>query len=149
MKTERFDILLTRKGEEVKFEFAPAKANEITQFTFLKEPQTKVNSEQELCFALRSVIGSQPVALKTPVKSATIISFHEVAILGYDIHSVIDPRLDNKIAELVQVYVDNRLFPLHSNESWQSDLTSLIWTDGPAILAEKIKQKLVEQASHA
>jgi hypothetical protein len=154
---QRYNILLTREGEQIDFEFPPATAELITRFGFLSphDPRCQpelVQDEETLYQAMEPVLGrGYRGNLSYHTRKQVIISLHDTAILGYQRQSIIDPRLSNEIALFWEIYLDQRVFPQSHEEDWQTLLGQLISAekdnpDADKSLAEDIKNRLLAQA---
>lgn len=154
---QRYNILLTRHGEEITFDFPPATADLITRFGYLipNDPRCQsglVQNEEDLYHMLESVLGrGYRGNLSYHTRKQVIVSLHDTAILGYQRQSIIDPRLSNEVAFFWEIYLDQRIFPQSQEESWQALLSELITNErndpeSDRKLAEDIKNRLLEQA---
>lgn len=148
---ECYNILLTRHGEEISFDFPPATATHIQRFGYVEPNDSRckegiISSEESLLTMLRPIIGEAKVALQFQTCRQVIISLHDTAILGYQRQLVIDPRLPAKVAILWEIYVDLRTFPQAEEPAWQLLLGQLIAEEKAKELAESIKDRLLEQA---
>ncbi|MBI1308714.1 MAG: hypothetical protein GC129_02500 [Proteobacteria bacterium] len=154
---QRYNILLTRHGEEIDFDFPPATADLITRFGYLVPHDVRckpglVQNEEDLYAMLEAVLGrGYRGNLAYHTRKQVIISLHDTAILGYQRQSIIDPRLSNEVAFFWEIYLDQRIFPQSQEEDWQNLLGELVTnekTDPEADkkLAEDIKNRLLDQA---
>lgn len=154
---QRYNILLTRHGDEIDFDFPPATADLITRFGYLipHDPRCQsglIQNEEDLYHILEPVLGrGYRGNLAYHTRKQVIVSLHDTAILGYQRQSIIDPRLSNEVAFFWEIYLDQRVFPQSQEEDWQSLLGELITaektdTDADRKLAEDIKNRLLEQA---
>lgn len=154
---QRYNILLTRHGEEIAFDFPPATADLITRFGYLvpQDPRCKsglVQNEDDLYDMLAAVLGKGYRGnLAYHTRKQVIVSLHDTAILGYQRQSIIDPRLSNEVGLFWEIYLDQRVFPQSQEEDWQALLGELVTnekTDPEADkkLAEDIKMRLLDQA---
>jgi hypothetical protein len=154
---QRYNILLTRHGEEITFDFPPATADLITRFGYLvpNDPRCTtglIQNEEDLYDMLAPVLGrGYRGNLAYHTRKQVIVSLHDTAVLGYQRQSIIDPRLSNDVAFFWEIYLDQRIFPQSQEEDWQSLLGELITnekTDPEADrkLAEDIKNRLLDQA---
>lgn len=154
---QRYNILLTRHGEEIEFDFPPATADLITRFGYLVPNDTRckpglIQNEDDLYVMLEPVLGrGYRGNLAYHTRKQVIISLHDTAVLGYQRQSIIDPRLSNEVAFFWEIYLDQRIFPQSQEEDWQTLLGELITaekTDPEADkkLAEDIKNRLLAQA---
>jgi hypothetical protein len=156
---QRYNIVLTRSGNEIDFDFPPATADLITRFGFLVPNDTRchpalIQDEENLYVAMEPVLGrGYRGNLSYHTRKQVIISLHDTAILGYQRQSIIDPRLSNEIALFWEIYLDQRIFPQCHEEDWQmllGDMITLEKTDADADrnLAEDIKARLLAQADN-
>lgn len=154
---QRYNILLTRQGEEIDFDFPPATADLITRFGYLVPHDTRckpglIQNEEDLYDLLEPVLGrGYRGNLAYHTRKQVIISLHDTAILGYQRQSIIDPRLSNEVAYFWEIYLDQRIFPQSQDESWQGLLGEMITAEksdaeADKKLAEDIKNRLLEQA---
>lgn len=154
---QRYNILLTRQGEEIEFDFPPATADLITRFGYLVPHDVRckpglIQNEEDLYALMEPVLGrGYRGNLAYHTRKQVIVSLHDTAILGYQRQSIIDPRLSNEVAYFWEIYLDQRIFPQSQDESWQALLGEMITaekTDPEADkkLAEDIKNRLLEQA---
>lgn len=154
---QRYNILLTRQGEEIDFDFPPATADLITRFGYLVPHDTRcepglIQNEEDLYNLLEPVLGrGYRGNLAYHTRKQVIISLHDTAILGYQRQSIIDPRLSNEVAYFWEIYLDQRIFPQSQEESWQGLLGEMITSEksdqeADKKLAEDIKNRLLEQA---
>lgn len=154
---QRYNILLTRDGSEIDFDFPPATAELITRFGYLVPHDVRchpglVQDEDTLYKLMEPVLGrGYRGNLSYHTRKQVIISLHDTAILGYQRQSIIDPRLSNEVADFWEIYLDQRIFPQYHEEDWQTLLSELITTektnpDSDRLLAEDIKNRLLDQA---
>lgn len=154
---QRYNILLTREGQEIDFDFPPATADLITRFGYLNPHDTRCNpsliqDEENLYVAMEPILGrGYRGNLSYHTRKQVIISLHDTAILGYQRQSIIDPRLSNEIALFWEIYLDQRIFPQCHEEDWQMLLGEMITLektdpDADRKLAEDIKARLLSQA---
>jgi hypothetical protein len=154
---QRYNILLTRHGEEITFDFPPATADLITRFGYLIPGDVRcqsglVQGEEDLYTMLEPVLGrGYRGNLSYHTRKQVIVSLHDTAILGYQRQSIIDPRLSNEIAYFWEIYLDQRIFPQSQEEAWQALLAELIANEkndpeSDRKLAEDIKNRLLAQA---
>lgn len=154
---QRYNILLTREGEQIDFEFPPATAELITRFGFITPHDPRcdpvlVQDEETLYQTMEPVLGrGYRGNLSYHTRKQVIISLHDTAILGYQRQSIIDPRLSNEIALFWEIYLDQRVFPQSHEEDWQNLLGQLISSEkedpeADKKLAEDIKNRLLDQA---
>jgi hypothetical protein len=155
---QRYNIILTRAGNEIDFDFPPATADLITRFGFLVPQDTRchpalIQDEENLYVAMEPVLGrGYRGNLSYHTRKQVIISLHDTAILGYQRQSIIDPRLSNEIALFWEIYLDQRIFPQCHEEDWQMLLGDMITqektdADADRNLAEDIKARLLAQAA--
>jgi hypothetical protein len=154
---QRYNIVLTRHGDEISFDFPPATADLITRFGYVVPHDTRcspglIQSESDLYRFLEPVLGrGYRGNLAYHTRKQVIISLHDTAILGYQRQSIIDPRLSNEVAFFWEIYLDQRVFPQSQEEAWQGLLGELITAEktNPTAdrkLAEDIKARLLDQA---
>ena len=154
---QRYNIVLTRSGEEIEFDFPPAAADMITRFGYLMPHDERcgnslIRDEDELYNALEPVIGrGYRGNLSYHTRKQVIVSLHDTAILGYQRQSIIDPRISNEIALFWEIYLDERIFPQSAEEDWQQLMGEVIMAEledneADRKLAEDIKTRLLEQA---
>ncbi|MFZ2587890.1 MAG: hypothetical protein WAZ18_07235 [Alphaproteobacteria bacterium] len=155
---QRYNIVLTREGNSIDFDFPPATAELITRFGFIAPNDTRcdpglIQDETQLYEALSPVLGKTYRGnLSYHTRKQVIISLHDTAIMGYQRQSIIDPRLGNDVADFWEIYLDQRVFPQSQEEDWQTLLGELVSgeKDNPkadAALAEDIKNRLLTQAA--
>lgn len=158
VQPQKYNIVLTRDGNDVNFDFAPATAELITRYGYLEPLDTRcegglVDEEDQLYTKLSPVIGKNFLGeLAFHTQKQTIISLHEVAILGYQRQKIIDPRISNEIATFWEIYLDQRIFPQSLEADWRDLMAQIIINeikneDADIELAEDIKDKLLEQAA--
>jgi hypothetical protein len=154
---QRYNILLTRHGEEIDFDFPPATADMITRFGYLVPHDTRcasglVQQEDDVYDLLSAVLGrGYRGNLAYHTRKQVIISLHDTAILGYQRQMIIDPRLSNEVATFWEIYLDQRIFPQAQEESWQQLLGEMVTNEksdpeADKKLAEDIKTRLLSQA---
>lgn len=155
---QRYNIVLTRQGAELDFDFPPATADLITRFGYLVANDTRcapglVQGEDQVYELLSPVLGrGYRGNLAYHTRKQVIVSLHDTAVLGYQRQSIIDPRLANEVALFWEVYLDQRIFPQAQEEDWQALLCELIVEertnpDADKKLAEDIKNRLLDQAA--
>ncbi|MCP5405778.1 MAG: hypothetical protein H6922_06120 [Pseudomonadaceae bacterium] len=155
---QRYNILLTRDGAEIDFDFPPATAELITRFGYISPQDDRchpslIQNEEDLYEALSPVLGKAYRGnLSYHTRKQVIITLHDTAILGYQRQHIIDPRLSNKVADFWEIYLDQRVFPQSQEEDWQALLGELISgelndADADRLLAEDIKNRLLQQAA--
>lgn len=154
---QRYNILLTRHGDEISFDFPPATADLITRFGYLlpEDPRCQtglIQNEEDIYEMLGPVLGrSYRGNLAYHTRKQVIVSLHDTAILGYQRQAIIDPRLSNEVSLFWEIYLDQRVFPQSQEEDWQALIGELITNektdpDADRKLAEDIKNRLLEQA---
>lgn len=154
---QRYNILLTRDGAEIDFDFPPATAELITRFGYLTPNDTRcapglVQAEEDLYQLMEPVLGKGYRGnLSYHTRKQVIISLHDTAILGYQRQTIIDPRLSNEVALFWEIYLDQRIFPQCMEESWQAALGDMVTMElknpqADRELAEDIKARLLAQA---
>jgi len=157
IQPQRYNILLTRDGEEIDFDFPPASSDLIARFGYLipADPRCDnalIQDESDLYKTLAPVIGSSYNGeMSYHTRKQVIISLHDTAILGYQRQSIIDPRLSNEVALFWEIYLDERVFPDGAQDDWQAMMGEVIITEladeeADKKLAEDIKTRLLEQA---
>lgn len=158
IQPQKYNIVLTRDGREVSFDFSPATAESITRFGYLEPLDSRcgsglVEEEDQLYTKLSPVIGKSFMGeLAFHTQKQTIISLHETAILGYQRQKIIDPRISNEIATFWEIYLDQRIFPQSLENDWCDLMAQIIISEinnegADRELAEDIKDKLLEQAA--
>ena len=152
-----FNIILTRDGDEIDFQFVPAPQEMISEFGFLltgdKRCESGVVQDHEGILAkLRPILGQHfHGELAFHPRKQVIIALHDTAILGYQRQVVMDPRISNEIATFWQIYLDQRIFPQAEEPDWQELMAGIIISElkdeqADQKLAEDIKNRLIEQA---
>lgn len=157
IEPQKYNILLTREGKEIDFDFPPAGPELITRYGYLLPHDERcspdiITDEAELYAALKPVLGSTfngDMAYHT--RKQVIITLHDTAILGYQRQVIIDPRISNEVALFWEIYLDQRVFPQCGEAEWQKVMSEVIITElkddnSDRLLAEDIKNKLLEQA---
>ncbi len=155
---QRYNIMLTRDGNEIDFDFPPATAELITRFGYISPVDQRchpglIQNEDELYDSLAPVLGKAYRGnLSYHTRKQVIISLHDTAIMGYQRQSIIDPRLAIEIATFWEIYLDQRVFPQSQEEDWQTLLGELVCRereepDADRKLAEDIKGRLLSQAA--
>lgn len=158
LQPQRYNILLTREGDEIDFDFPPASAEMITRFGFITPhdercPSKLIQEEEELYGVLGPVIGQTYRGdLSYHTRKQVIVSLHDTAILGYQRQTIIDPRISNDIALFWEIYLDERIFPQSDDLEWQRLMSEVIASelsdeDADKLLAEDIKNRLLEEAA--
>ncbi|MFZ2619775.1 MAG: hypothetical protein WAX89_02785 [Alphaproteobacteria bacterium] len=153
----KYNILLTRDGKQIDFNFPPATADLIARFGYLTPTDVRckpslISDEEGLYKALEPVIGKGYRGdMSYHTRKQVIISLHDTAILGYQRQSIIDPRISNEVALFWEVYLDQRVFPQALEEDWQRLMSEVLITElsddnADRLLAEDIKNRLLEQA---
>tara|TARA_R110000868_G_scaffold189695_2_gene433113 strand:+ start:160420 stop:160953 length:534 start_codon:yes stop_codon:yes gene_type:complete len=157
VQPHKYNIVLTREGEEILFDFPPATSENITRFGYITPTDVRcasglVNNEEDLYGTLAPVLGrSYKGDLAYHTRKQTIVSLHDTAILGYQRQTIIDPRISNEIAVFWEIYLDKRIFPQASEDEWRRLMADIIITekddeDADKKLAEDIKDRLLDQA---
>ena len=152
-----YNILLTKDGDEIDFSFPPASSDMISEFGFVLVLDDRCTSgltkdNEHLIENLRPVLGQAFTGeLAMHPRKQVIIALHDTAILGYQRHVVIDPRISNDVATHWQIYLDRRVFPQADAEDWQQLMAEVIISElkdeqADEKLAEDIKTRLIEQA---
>ena len=152
-----YNILLTKDGDEVDFSFPPAPQELISEFGFVLALDERCDSgltqnNEHLVESLRPILGQAfSGELAMHPRKQVIIALHDTAILGYQRHVVIDPRISNEIATYWQIYLDQRVFPQSETHDWQQLIAEIIISElkdekADEKLAEDIKARLVDQA---
>ncbi len=158
LEPQKYNIVLTRDGDEIEFDFPPATADLISRFGYIKPFDDRcapglIQDEDEVYQSLSKVLGSTYRGnLAYHTRKQVIIALHNTAILGYQRQSIIDPRISNEIATFWEIYLDQRVFPQAIDEEWQSLMSTIIVTemeddDADKKLAEDIKNRLLEQSA--
>jgi hypothetical protein len=154
---QRYNIVLTRQGDEIDFDFPPATADLITRFGYLVPTDTRcapglIQGEDQVYELLAPVLGrGYRGNLAYHTRKQVIVSLHDTAILGYQRQSIIDPRLANEVGLFWEIYLDQRIFPQAQEEDWQSLLGEMVIDErgnpeADRKLAEDIKARLLDQA---
>lgn len=154
IQPQKYNIVLTRDGDEIEFDFPPATAEQITRFGFLKADDIRCESgvileEEDLYGKLRPILGqAYQGELAYHTRKQVIISLHDTAILGYQRQTIIDPRISNEIATFWEIYLDDRVFFKANDDNWQNALAEVIAgevddDDTDRKLAEDIKDILL------
>ena len=157
IQPQKYNIVLTRDGEEVDFAFPPASPDEIVRFGYLIPNDKRCNpglikAEEDLYQILAPVLGSTFQGnLAYHTRKQTIITLHETAILGYQRQTILDPRISNEIALFWEIYLDSRVFNAAQDLDWQLLMAEVIVTernqaDADQRLAEDIKDILLRDA---
>lgn len=155
-----FNIVLTRDGDEIDFQFPPAPPEMISEFGFVLALDERCDSgltadNEDIVKNLRPVLGQAfEGELAMHPRKQVIIALHDTAILGYQRHVVIDPRISNEVATFWQIYLDQRVFPQSEDPDWQQLMSEIIISelkdsDADEKLAQDIKTRLIEQAKNA
>lgn len=158
VQPQKYNIVLTRDGQEIDFDFSPAAADMITRFGYIRPNDPRciektVSDEEGMFGCLSPVIGKTfHGQLAYHTQKQAIISLHETAILGYQRQKLIDPRIGNEVATFWEIYLDQRIFPQSLDEEWQDIMARIIVSeledaDADRKLAEDIKDKLLQQAA--
>ena len=159
IQPQKYNIVLTREGDEISFDFPPATADQITRFGYIlpEDPRCEgglIFEEEDLYKALEPVLGSSYRGnLAYHTRKQTIITLHETAILGYQRQIIIDPRLGNEVALFWEIYLDQRVFHQALDEAWQllmGEIISMEREDESADrkLAEDIKDILLNDVAN-
>ena len=154
-----YNILLTKDGDEIEFEFPPAAPELISEFGFALAQDERCHSgltkdKEQLVENLRPILGeSFEGELAFHPRKQVIIALHDTAILGYQRHVVIDPRISNDIATYWQIYLDQRVFPQAEDPDWQELMAEIVISElkddeADEKLAEDIKSRLIDQAKN-
>lgn len=157
VEPQKYNIVLTREGKEIDFDFPPATTDMITRFGYLLPEDERcrdgvIDGEEELYTMLEPILGSGFRGnLAYHTRKQVIISLHDTAILGYQRQIVIDPRISNEIAIFWEIYLDQRVFPQSTEEEWKNLMAEIIISeqmdeDADRKLAEDIKNRLLDQA---
>ena len=157
LQPQKYNIVLTREGEEIDFDFPPATADMIARFGYIIPTDERcvpalIQDEEDLYQTLEPVIGAgYRGEMSYHTRKQVIISLHDTAVLGYQRQSIIDPRLSNEIATFWEIYLDERVFPQALEDDWQRLMAEVIICeledeDSDRLLAEDIKNRLLEQA---
>lgn len=157
VQPQKFNILLTRDGDEIDFDFSPATADLITRYGYIMPVDARcddalVVEEDDIYERLRPVLGNAFTGqLSYHTRKQVIISLHDTAILGYQRQTIIDPRIGNEIALFWEIYLDQRIFTQCDDDEWQKLMAEVIAsetvdTEADRKLAEDIKNRLLEQA---
>ena len=152
----KYNIILTKDGEPVEFDFPPAPLEQIARFGYMVPVDSRVAAclvpdDQVLYQALAPVIGkSYRGELQYQTRKQCIISLHGTAILGYQRQVIVDPRLHNEIALFWEIYLDLRVFPAAVDAAWQQAMAEVIISElkdpsADATLADDLKTRLLEQ----
>lgn len=157
VQPHKYNIVLTREGKEITFDFPPATSDNISRFGFITPADIRctpglINNEEELYSALKPILGNTfQGQLSYHTRKQTIVSLHDTAILGYQRQTIIDPRISNEIAIFWEIYLDQRIFPQSYEGDWRQLMAKIIISekddeDADKKLAEDIKNRLLEQA---
>lgn len=152
-----YNILLTRDGDEIDFDFPPASPEMISEFGFVLAKDERCKSgltkdNEQLVENLRPILGQNFEGdLAMHPRKQVIIALHDTAILGYQRHVLIDPRISNEVGTYWQIYLDQRVFPQSEDDEWQTIMAEIIVSelkddDADEKLAEDIKARLIDQA---
>lgn len=149
---ERYNIQLTRHGAPVEYDFQPAIVSDIARFGYIVPFDSRckkdvVQTEEDVYTVLEPVLGRQyRGGLDWKTKKQAVISLHDVAILGYQKQAIVDPRLNNHIADMYEIFLDKRIFPQWANQNWLVLLGEQITEEKTMALATDIKNVLVKHA---
>lgn len=157
VQPQKYNIVLTRDGGEIEFDFPPASADTITRFGYVQPIDERcatglINEEDDLYSKLSPVLGKMFTGeLSYHTRKQVIIALHDTAILGYQRQSIIDPRISNEIATFWEIYLDERIFPQAEDFAWRNLMSEIIICEqddeaSDQKLAEDIKDRLLEQA---
>ncbi|MDE0724581.1 MAG: hypothetical protein OSB62_07775 [Alphaproteobacteria bacterium] len=157
VQPQKFNILLTRDGDEIDFDFSPATAELITRYGYLMPVDKRcanavIFEEDDIYDRLSPVLGNTFTGqLSYHTRKQVIISLHDTAILGYQRQTIVDPRIGNEIAVFWEIYLDQRIFTQCDDDEWQLLMAEVIASesvdkDADRKLAEDIKNRLLEQA---
>ncbi|MFT7434137.1 MAG: hypothetical protein ACI9TY_001785 [Alphaproteobacteria bacterium] len=157
VQPHKYNIVLTKEGEEITFDFPPATSENITRFGYITPTDKRctsglVNNEDDLYDTLKPILGnSYKGELAYHTRKQTIVSLHDTAILGYQRQTIMDPRISNEIAMFWEIYLDQRIFPQAQEDEWRQLMAKIIIAekedeDADKKLAEDIKDRLLEQA---
>lgn len=157
VQPQKYNIVLTRDGEEVEFDFPPATVEMITRFGYVIPEDQRcssglINEEEDIYEYLSAVLGqTYKGELAFHTRKQVLISLHDTAILGYQRQTVIDPRISNEVGTFWEIYLDERIFPQSEEEDWRTLMAEVIITEltddeADRRLAEDIKDRLLEQA---
>ena len=157
IQPQKYNIVLTREGDEIDFDFPPATSEMITRFGYIIPDDGRcdhglVTDEADLYDFLTPVLGNGfRGELAYHTRKQVIVALHDTAILGYQRQSIIDPRISNEIAVFWEIYLDQRIFPQALELDWQELMSEIVISekedpDADRKLAEDIKARLLEQA---
>lgn len=157
VKPNTYNIILTREGEELEFDFMPAPHEMISEFGFLTPTDERcekgiINDLEDIYDFLQPILGRHYEGeLAFHTHKQTMIALHGTTILGYQRQAIIDPRISNEIATFWKIYLDQRIFPQSTEHDWQKLMSEIIMSEmkdpeADAKLAEDIKNRLIEQA---
>lgn len=157
VEPQKYNIVLTREGNEIDFDFPPATAEMITRYGYIKPTDERCNpslvhEEEDLYTSLEAVIGrGYRGDLAYHTRKQVIIALHDTAILGYQRQIIIDPRISNEIAVFWEIYLDQRVFPQGDEEEWQRLMGEIVSAEqkddnADGRLAQDIKEQLLQQA---
>ena len=156
VQPQKYNIVLTRDGEDLEFDFPPATAEMIARFGYLSPNDDRCTpaltlDEEDIYTTLSPVLGASFRGdLSYHTRKQVIISLHDTAILGYQRQTIIDPRIGNDIALFWEIYLDERVFPQVQEDDWCALMADIITQekeddDADRKLAEDIKNRLLEQ----
>lgn len=157
IQPQKYNIILTREGDEIDFEFPAATPEMIERYGYISPIDERcksglVNEDEDLYERLRPVIGQTfNGELAYHTRKQVIIALHDTAILGYQRQTIIDPRISNEIATFWEIYLDHRIFPQADQGEWKNLMAEVIKMEisdelADQKLAEDIKDRLLEQA---
>lgn len=158
IQPQKYNIVLTKDGGPVSFDFPPATAELISRFGLLTPNDKRcsgglVEDEDKIYTYLSPILGKTYKGnLIYHTSKQVIISLHDTAILGYQRQRIIDPRISNEIATFWEIYLDQRIFPDSLDTPWRQTMAEIISYEqeddkADAALAEDIKNKLLQEAT--
>ena len=158
VQPQKYNIVLTRDGESIDFDFSPATGDLLTRYGYVQPLDTRcaanlVDDEDALYTTLAPILGkAYRGQLAYHTNKQVIISLHDTAILGYQRQMIIDPRISNEIATFWEIYLDQRVFPESLDRAWRENMAQNIVTEKESkeadrILSEKIKVSLLNGES--
>lgn len=149
---EHYNIQLTRHGKPIDWGFQPAIVSDIARFGYIIPLDDRcknivIQAEGDVYTALEPVLGKgYKGLLDYKTKKQSVISLRDVAILGYQRQTITDPRLNNHIADMYEIYIDKRVFPMWANQDWLILMGKRIAEEQTMSLAQDIKDLLIKQA---
>lgn len=131
---QSFNIHLTLKGQRVDWTVPPATTDNITRIGYLRPLDGRcgeglIMNENDVYCRLGPVLGTNYRGeLRYQITKQMLFNLQGTAILGYQRKQVVDPRLENPIANLWDIYVDNRIFSkaFYSNNKYLGELGEVI-----------------------